>query len=586
MDTPSQPARRIVVVGGVAGGMSFAARARRLDESAAITVLDRGRHVSFANCGLPYHLDGEISDGSALTLRTPESFRPSRIDVRIGHDVVALDPHARTVTIEVSDADGVRTETIEYDELLLSPGGRTIVPHVEGLAAGFASGRVRTMRTVDDATGLRADILAARARTAVVVGAGFIGLEAAETLAEAGLEVTLVQRSRQILPPLERELAHLVAEEARRLGIRVLTGRQLRAYRAGTDGSDVVVLDDGTELPADATVIATGITPDTDVFAAAGVECDAGAILTDDHGRTNLEHVWAVGDATARPTPVTGATRATALAGPANRAGRLVADAMLGENARPLPPAQGTAVVRVGNLTAAMTGANRAELDATGTAYETLHLHPLQHAGYFPGAEQIHLLVHIGPDGRLLGAQAVGRDGVDKRIDVIATAMRGGLDVADLIDLDLAYAPPYGSAKDPVNFVGMLGENVTSGLVRLWHAADAAALAGALVLDVRNPDEVASGTPPGALVIPVNELRGRLAEVFAAAEHDDGARPIRILCASGVRSAAAYRIIVQAAAAAGRSLDVATLSGGMLTLRAWHGDDVRDLLAVPEGVAA
>ncbi|WP_102159431.1 FAD-dependent oxidoreductase [Zhihengliuella halotolerans] len=585
MNTTSQTGRRIVVVGGVAGGMSFAARARRLDESAVITVLDRGRHVSFANCGLPYHLDGEIAEGSALTLRTPESFRPSGIDVRTGHDVVALDPHARTVTVEISGDGGPRTETIAYDELLLSPGGRTIVPDVEGLAAGFASGRVRTLRTVDDATGLRADILAARASTAVVVGAGFIGLETAEALAAAGLEVALIQRSEQILSPLERELAHLVAEEAARLGIRVLTGRQLRAYRPGTGEGDVVVLDDGTELAADATVIATGITPDTDVFAAAGIECDAGAILTDEHGRTSMEHVWAVGDATARPTAVTGVTRATALAGPANRAGRLVADAMLGANARPLPPAQGTAVVRVGALTAAMTGANRAELDAAGTEYETLHLHPLQHAGYFPGAEQIHLVVHIGPDGRLLGAQAVGRDGVDKRIDVIATAMRGGLGVADLIDLDLAYAPPYGSAKDPVNFAGMLGENVTSGLVRLWHAAEAADLDGAVVLDVRNPDEVATGTLPGALLIPVNELRGRLGEVFAAAGND-GARPVRILCASGVRSAAAYRIIDQAAAAEGLQLDVATLSGGMLTLRAWYGDDVRNLLAVPEGAAA
>ncbi|GAA4067543.1 FAD-dependent oxidoreductase [Microbacterium laevaniformans] len=547
---------RIVIVGGVAGGMSCAARARRLDEAAEIIVLERGAHVSFANCGLPYYVGGEIADESALLVQTPASLKASlALDVRPGHEVTAVDAAAKTVT--VMSADGV--DTLHYDALVLAPGAAAATPPITGLD----SPRVRTLRSVEDAVALR-DRVQAGARRAVVLGAGFIGIEAAEALAQRGLHTTVVEFAPHVLPPLEDELAALVTAELRTLGIEVRAGTAATAVESGEDG-DVVVLDDGTRLDADIVVLSVGVRPDTAVFETAGVACVRGAMIIDEHGRTSLPDVYAVGDATASVDAVTGAVRPVALAGPANRAGRLVADAILRpEHARPLPRPVGTAIVRVGAQTVAMTGANRAALAAAGIDADTLHLHPGQHAGYFPGASQIHLVVHIRrSDGLLLGAQAVGADGVDKRIDVLATAIRAGWAVDELIDLDLAYAPPYGSAKDPVNMVGMVGENVRSGALRLWYAQDVDAVAEtALILDVRTPAELSTGHLPGALAIPHTALRGRLDEVRAAA----AGRPVRVMCQSGVRSAIAHRVLAQA------GFDSASLSGGMLTLRAVLGE--------------
>ena len=562
--------RRIVVVGGVAGGMSFAARARRLDETAEIVVLERGAHVSFANCGLPYHVGGEIPDADRLLVQTPESLRAAlALDVRTGHDVTGLDTERRVVT--ATTADGV--VELPYSALVLSPGARAVRPRIDGLD----SARVRTLRTVDDARTLRERVQGG-ARRAVVLGAGFIGVEAAEALAAAGLEVTLVELGPHVLPPLEDEVAHPVTQELRRLGVTVRTGVAAEAVETGAD-EDVVVLGDGTRVPADVVVLSVGVRPDTEVFEAAGIDCERGAIVVDEHGRTSAQDVWAVGDAVVQADAVTGLRRPVALAGPANRAGRLVADDVVRPGgARPLPAPLGTAIVRVGELTAATTGANRAALTAAGLAFRTLHLHPNQHAGYFPGASQVHLVLHVRPDdGLLLGAQAVGRDGVDKRIDVLATALRAGMSVEDLIDLDLAYSPPYGQAKDAVNLAGMVGSNVLDGTLRLWYAQDVdAVLAGALVLDVRTPQEVATGHLPGALHIPHTELRGRLDEVRAAA----AGRPVRVLCASGVRSAIAHRVLAQA------GLDSASLSGGTLTLRAVLGDRADELLVTPAAAAA
>ncbi|GAB6937646.1 FAD-dependent oxidoreductase [Isoptericola variabilis] len=562
--------RRIVVVGGVAGGMSFAARARRLDEAAEIVVLERGAHVSFANCGLPYHVGGEIPDAERLLVQTPESLRAAlALDVRTGHDVTGLDTARRVVT--ATTVDGV--VELPYDALVLSPGARAVRPRIDGLD----SARVRTLRTVDDARTLRERVQGG-ARRAVVLGAGFIGVEAAEALAAAGLEVTLVELGPHVLPPLEDEVAHPVTQELRRLGVTVRTGVAAEVVETGAD-EDVVVLGDGTRVPADVVVLSVGVRPDTEVFEAAGIECERGAIVVDEHGRTSARDVWAVGDAVVQADAVTGLRRPVALAGPANRAGRLVADDVVRPGAaRPLPAPLGTAIVRIGELTAATTGANRAALTAAGLAFRTLHLHPNQHAGYFPGTSQVHLVLHVRPDdGLLLGAQAVGRDGVDKRIDVLATALRAGMSVEDLIDLDLAYAPPYGQAKDAVNLAGMVGSNVLDGTLRLWYAQDVdAVLADALVLDVRTPQEVATGHLPGAVLIPHTELRGRLDEVRAAA----AGRPVRVLCASGVRSAIAHRVLAQA------GFDSASLSGGTLTLRAVLGDRADELLVTPAAAAA
>lgn len=550
-------AMRIVIVGGVAGGMSCAARARRLDESAEIIVLERGEYVSYANCGLPYYVGGEIDATADLLLQTPESLRAAlALDVRIRHDVTGLDYTEKFVTVSRPDGE----EQISYDALVLAPGAQALRPPIPGLD----SPRVRTLRTIDDAIALRGQIDAGMQR-AVVLGAGFIGLEAAEALARQGMNVSVVELAEHVLPPLESELASLVTEELNGLGITTRTGVAAVEVRQGA-ACDTVVLGDGSELAADLIVLSVGVRPDTAPFEAAGVACERGAIVVDEHGRTSLPAIWAVGDATVSTDAVTGVRRPVALAGPANRAGRLVADHILRPgSARPIPAAVGTAIVRIGSLAAALTGANRAALTAAGIAFRTIHLHPNQHAGYFPGATQLHLIVHFGEaDGRLLGAQAVGAEGVDKRIDVLATAIRSGLAVEDLVDLDLAYSPPYGQAKDPVNLAGMVGENVRNGTLSLWYAQDVEqVLREMLVLDTRSHAEFATSHLPGALNIPHTELRERLEEVRGAA----AGRPIRVMCASGVRSAIAHRVLAQA------GFDSASLSGGIATLRAVLGKD-------------
>lgn len=553
---------KIVVVGGVAGGMSAAARARRLDEHAEIIVLERGEHVSFANCGLPYYVSGEIQDRDKLLVQTPESLKAAlNLEVRTRHAVTAVDVDAQMITVDTPHG----TETVGYDALVLAPGATALRPPLPGLD----SERVMTLRTVEDALTLR-ETVDHGARRAVVLGGGFIGLEAAEALSMQGMAVTVVELAEHVLPPLEAEMAHPVTRELQRLGATVRTGVAAQSVEPGAE-HDTVVLADGTRLPADLIVLSAGVRPDTSPYQAAGIACERDAILVDHHGRTSAANVWAVGDAVLSTDAVTGLKRPVALAGPANRAGRLVADHILRPGtARPIPSAVGTAVVRVGELTAAMTGANRAALDTAGITYRTLHLHPNNHAGYFPGATPVHLLIHFGhDDGRLLGGQAVGREGVDKRIDVLATAIRAGMSVEELMDLDLAYAPPYGSAKDPLNFAGMLGSNVLDATVPLWYAQDVQRwLDEGLVLDVRQPAELAVERIPGALNVPHTELRERLDEVRAAA----GDKPVRVLCRSGVRSAMAHRVLAQA------GFDSASLSGGMLTLLDTLGDRAPELL--------
>jgi len=554
---------RIVIVGGVAGGMSAAARARRLDETAEIVVLERGAHVSFANCGLPYFVGGDIEQERSLLVQTPETLRAAlALDVRTGSEVTAVDTAAKTVTVRTADGG----YDLAYDALVLSPGASALRPPLPGLD----SPRVHTLRTVEDAVALRSAVLDG-ARRAVVLGAGFIGLEAAEALAHQGLDVSIVELAPHPLPPLERELAWLVTQELVGLGIDVRTGIGAASVEHADD-LDTVVLADGRRLPADIVVLSVGVRPDTAPFEAAGIACERGAIVVDAHGRTSAPAVWAAGDATVSVDAVTGIRRPVALAGPANRAGRLIADDILRPGrARAVPQPVGTAIVRVGELTVALTGANRAALDAAGIAYRTLHLHSNQHAGYFPGAAQIHLVVQIrATDGLLLGAQAVGTEGVDKRIDVLATAIRAGLRVHDLIDLDLAYSPPYGQAKDPVNLTGMVGENVQNGTLTLWYPEQLEQVVEeALILDVRTRAEYVTGYVPGSLHIPHTELRERLDEVRDAA----AGRPVRVMCQSGVRSAIAHRVLTQV------GIDSASLSGGMLTLRASLGERERDTLA-------
>lgn len=531
--------------------MSCAARARRLDEQASIIVLETGPYVSFANCGLPYFVSGEITKESALLVQTPESLKASlNLDVRVNQGVTGIDPVVKTVTVTGPEGE----YQLGYDALVLSPGADAMRPPLPGID----SPRIHTLRTVDDARTLH-QLVTGGAKRAVVLGAGFIGLEAAEALNHQGLQTSLVELAPHVLPPLETEMAWWVERELERLGVDLHVGVGAERIEH-LDSHDVVHLADGTAIEADLIVLSVGVRPHTAFAESAGIATDRGAIIVDEHGRTNVPDIWAVGDATMSVDAATGIRRPVALAGPANREGRLIADDIFRPGtARPLAAAGSTAIVRAGELTAAMTGANRASLDQAGLNYTTLHAHPNQHAGYFPGASAVHIMMHFSPiDGTIYGAQAVGAEGVDKRIDVVATAMRGGLKINDLIDLDLSYSPPYGSAKDPVNFLGYAGENVLNGMLKLWFASDwHATSAEALILDVRRLDEWQAIHAENAMHIPHTELRARIDEVREAA----AGRPVRVFCQSGVRSAIAHRILTAA------GFDSASLSGGMLTMK-------------------
>ncbi|MDA8436694.1 MAG: FAD-dependent oxidoreductase [Actinomycetales bacterium] len=550
---------RIVVVGGVAGGMSAAARLRRLDETAEIVVLERGPDVSFANCGLPYHVGGEIRNRSALLLHTPASLHASLdLDVRVRHEVTSIDRDARTVTVR--DLEAGTDAVLGYDALVLATGAEPIVPPLPGLDRP----EVRTLRTVPDADALR-DLLDAGAQSAVVVGAGFIGLETVEAFRHRGLTVTLVELAPQVLPALDADMASMIEAELRAHDVDVRTGAGLAAVEDSRSGRAVdVVLSDGERIGADVVLLGVGVRPSTALARAAGLELSpAGAVVVTPSQQTSDPHIWAVGDAIQVTDFVTGAPGVVPLAGPANRQGRLAADAIMGRHVAS-SPVLGTAIVRVFGLTAAVTGPTSRRLTAAGVEHRVVHLHPGHHAGYYPGAESIHLAVIFAPDGGLLGAQAVGSAGVDKRIDVLATALRAGMTVDDLAELELAYAPPFGSAKDAINMAGFLAQNVLDGMLTTWSAAelDSVLDGSVLLLDVRSAREFAVGHLPGALNVPHTRLRGRIDEVVEAA----AGRPVRALCASGFRSYLAHRVLTS------HGLDSASLDGGLTTLLAARPD--------------
>jgi NADPH-dependent 2,4-dienoyl-CoA reductase/sulfur reductase-like enzyme/rhodanese-related sulfurtransferase len=574
---------RIVIVGGVAGGMSAAARARRLDEHAEIVVLEQGEYVSFANCGLPYHLSGEIAERDELLLHTPESLAASlNLDVRTGHRVTGIDRNAQKVTIQA----GEDAYALPYDALLLSPGAVAVRPPIEGLDHPA----VHTLRTIPDvdALGERIDsLLAARGPawpgpSAVVIGAGFIGLEAVEALTARGLQVHLVELADHVLPPLDAELASLLADELAAHGVDLRLGVSAQAVsqhgtipatvggvirepaRVGSSGAVTVTLSDGATLSADLVIVNVGVKPASALAVDAGLELGAsGAIRVDGDQHTSDPHIWAVGDAVEVTQAITGARIPVPLAGPANRQGRRAADSICGRRTTPQASVLGTAIVRVFGLTAATTGANQATLRRAGIAHEVMHIHPGDHAGYYPGSAQVHLVASFAPDGTLLGAQGVGRAGVDKRIDVLATAIRARMTADDLAELELAYAPPYGSAKDPVNMLGFVAQNVLDGTMPQLQAQDLDdARARTLILDVRSRSEYAEGHLDGALNIPHVELRQRLDEVTSAA----GGRSVSVHCASGVRSYLATRVLLS------EGVDARNLSGGWLTLKAVHRD--------------
>lgn len=571
---------KIVVVGGVAGGMSAAARARRLDENAEIVVLEKGPYVSFANCGLPYHLSGEIEKRESLLLQTPASLRASlNLDVRVNSTVTRVDPAAKAVT--VAGPDG--TYELGYDALVLSPGGSPMTPPIEGVERDEVH-RLYTIPQLDDVMAAFAALPAEPAPEVTVVGAGFIGLEAVEAFAHRGAKVTLVEFAPHVLPPIDAALAGYLEDELVRNGVDVLTSTAVTAIEGEDAGSGLasdeldgghsalsgvsVKLSDGSAHHADLVLLSTGVVPNTSLARDAGLSLnERGAIVVDGAMRTSDPSIWAVGDAVQVRREIGGVELLTSvpLAAPANRHGRLAADAIIkGTEAGATPPTVlSTAIVRVFGLVAAVTGASRLDLERSGVESFSVHTHPGSHAGYYPGSEQMHMVVSFAPDGTLLGGQAVGPDGVDKRVDVLATAIKGGLTADDLADLDLAYAPPFGSAKDPVNMVAFVAQNVIDGSSPQWYAEDLdEAKDTGLVLDARSPGECANGMVPGALNVPHTQIRERLEEIKEAA----AGRPVFVHCASGFRSYLSTRILRQ------NGVDARNLAGGMLTMKAVRPD--------------
>ncbi len=546
--------KKVIIVGGVAGGASAAARARRLSEDAEIIVFERGPHVSFANCGLPYFVGGEIKEKEDLLLQNPQSLHARfNLDVRCQQEVAAIDRAARKV--KVRDLVGGREYEENYDALVLAPGAAPLKPPIPGIErpGHFV---VRNVPDIERIMGWLEDTPNARA---VVVGGGYIGLEMAEQLRHRGLSVTLVEALPQVMSPLDPEMAAWLHQELRANGVALHFGDSVAGFEAPAAGeqarASVVVLKSGKRIEADVVILGLGVRPESKLAKDAGLEIGALAgIRVNERMQTSDPHIWAVGDAVEVRDRVTGAWAVIPLAGPANRQGRIAADNIFGRNAR-FDGTWGTAVLRLFKLTAGCTGANEKALRKAGIACEVLHLHPGSHAGYYPGAEPIAMKVLFAPDtGRLLGAQAVGKDGVDKRIDVLATALKAGMTVHDLAELELAYAPPFGSAKDPVNLAGMAAQNVLAGDVKLaqWHEVASLDPSKTLLLDVRTQAERDKGFIPGSLHIPLNELRSRLAELPKD-------KDIIASCQSGQRSYFASRMLAQ------RGFRVRNLTGSYRT---------------------
>ena len=528
--------KKIVIVGGVAGGMSAATRLRRLDAEADIVVLERSGHVSYANCGLPYYVGGVIEDESSLLLQTPTTLHQRfRLDVRVHSDVVDVDPAKRSVT--VMSLETGETYELSYDALVLSPGASAVIPPIVGIERALA------LRNVEDVERLSLEV-ARTPRNAVIIGGGFIGLEIAENLCHRGIATAIVEAAPQVLAPLDPEMAQLVADELDRHDVTLHLGRTVTALH-----DDTLELDTGEIVNADLVIVAIGVRPETELARKAGLTIGSrGGIVVDGFNRTSEPTIYAIGDAAEKVDALDGAATLVPLANIANRQGRVVADHIAGRTVRPVTTI-GTAIVKVFDLTIATTGWNEKRLVADARDVLVIHTHPSSHATYYPGAKSMALKLMVDPNsGAILGAQGVGTEGVDKRIDVLATAIRAGMTAPELADLELAYAPPYGSAKDPINMLGYVAENLLSGLEGTvqWSEVERLHEAGAQLVDVRTPGEFNRGTIPGALNIPLDELHLRLSEID---EHG-----VIVMCQAGVRGHTATRLLNELGVAA-KNLD-------------------------------
>jgi len=520
--------------------MSAATRLRRLDPEASIIVIERSGFVSYANCGLPYYLGGVIADQASLLLQTPESLDARfELDVRTGSEVVDIDRQIKEVAVVGPDGEGY---ALPYDTLILSPGAQPIVPPIPGIE------RAHTLRTVEDVTRI-ASAVAAKPNSAVVIGGGFIGVESAENLVHKGIATSIVEAQMQLLAPVDAELAALVHEELRKHGVQLFLGSGVSAIHA-----DDVELADGTRVPAELVIAAIGVRPDVTLAKVCDLEIgERGGIVVNNFGQTSDPHIYAIGDVAEKIDAFDGEATLVPLANIANRQGRVAADHINGRKVRPVKTI-GTAIVKVFDLTVAATGWNEKRLAARGRSFQAIHTHPGSHAGYYPGSEQMALKLLFDPkSGEILGAQAVGGEGVDKRIDVIATAIRCDLPAPELADLELAYAPPFGSAKDPVNMLGYIAENLMTGFTEntQWYDLDRLRADGYTLLDVRTVAEFAAGAIPNSINVPLDELRDRFDELPQT--------PIVVYCQVGQRGHTATVLLRE------RGLKAINLDGGYKT---------------------
>ncbi|HAL91551.1 MAG TPA: pyridine nucleotide-disulfide oxidoreductase [Verrucomicrobia bacterium] len=535
---------KTIIIGGVAGGASTAARLRRLDEKAEIVLLEKGPHISYANCGLPYHLGKIIPERNWLLVMTPANFRARfNVDVRVNHEVTAIDRAKKTVKV-LNRQDGTESED-RYDKLVIATGSSPMELKLPGIDLP----EVLPLWTLEDMDRI-AKKLDAGAKSVIVVGGGFVGMELAESLRHRGLAVTLLEMGRQLLPTMDEEMSSLLAEELRLAGIVVELGAAVSAFAPAEGGGVRATVKDGRSWTADLVVMCVGVKPNSGLAQAAGLDTGPrGHIVTDAQMRTVDPDIFAVGDVVAVVDPVFGEPTAVPLAVPANRQGRIAADNVLGRGRR-YEGTFGASVVKVGKLTAASCGHTEAKLKAMGKPYQKVYLHAGSHAGYYPGATTLHIKLLFGGDGKIYGGQVIGAEGADKRADVLAVAMRAGMDVRQLAELELCYAPPFSSAKDPITVAGMIATNALDGVTTLAHAG--ALPEGALLLDVREPAELAAGKLPGSINIPLHKLRARAFELPKD-------RKVVIYCQVGLRGYVAERILKQL------GYDVANLSGGYLT---------------------
>lgn len=527
--------KKVIIIGGVAGGASAATRLRRLDEEAQIIILEKDAYISYANCGLPYYIGNTIQERSKLLVQTPEMMRMRfNIDVRVNNEAIRIDPTRKVVTIQ---RDNAETYEESYDYLILSPGASPVRPPIDGIDHPY----VRTLRNIPDTDSLKqlVDDLGSK-RDVTVVGGGFIGIEMAEVLTERGLHVTLVEAASHLLKQFDSEMVKIVEQEMQERGVRLLLGESVSAFKETDKESLEVVLKSGTSYNADLVVLAIGVAPATEFLTTSGLTIGSqGHIVVNEHLQTNFDSIYAVGDAIEVVDFVSGRKTAIPLAGPANKQGRIVADHISGIQAS-YKGSQGTSILKVFGLTAASTGINERTLKLNETPYKSAIVHPNSHAGYYPGSTPLTLKLLFDESGIILGAQAIGKEGVDKRIDVIATVMRLGGRISDLVELELSYAPPYSSAKDPINMVGFVAENAINNLSPLITVKEIRSrnLESTMLLDVRSKEEFNNGHIPGAVHIPVDELRARLNEL-------DVTKKLLVYCQVGYRGYTATRILLQ-----------------------------------------